>query len=106
MAMLMLERRAAGIGARTRSRAAIDGMKSAAYRVPGGVRVVVDAQHPPPSQEELMRTAICAGSLLLLAMSAIGCGGEKKTVVHRETVQTAPVAPVIQERRTVERIED
>ena len=52
-----------------------------------------------------MRTAICACSLLLLAMSAIGCGGEKKTVVHRETVQTVPAAPVIQERRTTERIE-
>ena len=53
-----------------------------------------------------MRTAICAGSLLLLAMSAVGCGGEKKTVVHRETVQTVPAAPVIQERRTIEKIEE
>jgi hypothetical protein len=53
-----------------------------------------------------MRTAICVASLVMLAATSFGCGGEKKTVVHRETVQTAPAAPMIQERRTVERIEE
>ena len=48
-----------------------------------------------------MRIALCIGSVLLVAATTIGCGGEKKTVVHRETVQTVP-APVVQQRRTVE----
>jgi hypothetical protein len=49
-----------------------------------------------------MRTTLCIVTMLVIAASAIGCGGEKKTVVHRETVQTVPAAPIVQQRRTVE----
>ena len=49
-----------------------------------------------------MRIATCFAAVLLLAASATGCGGERKTTIHRETVQTVPAAPVVQQRRTVE----
>lgn len=49
-----------------------------------------------------MRIAAYLGSALVIVALAAGCGGEKKTVTHRETVQTVPAAPVVQQRRTVE----
>jgi hypothetical protein len=45
-------------------------------------------------------TMITAALMMALAPLALGCGGSDKKVIRSESIQAAPVAPAVVEKRT------